>query len=259
MVTTVNDARTIRTIVKRTPFVVELVGPAGTGKTTLSQALSRRSESILRDYPPDVRSLANSPFFIKHCFLLLPTIFRLYKNNDRYLVRREIGWMAILSGWHHFLRRCAAKDRKVILLEHGPVFMLAHLYKFGSGSLRRRSAEKWWKGMYKQWAATLDMVVWLDTSDTCLLERIRLRDNWHIIKDKQAPEVFEFLANYRVAYEKVISMLTANCNSPKVLHFDTARESLDGIVNGLLAEFCLKNDEGEVIHYLPTESLYNKS
>jgi len=47
MVKIVNNVQTDSTIAKRPLLVVERVGPAGAGKTTLSQALSRRSESSL--------------------------------------------------------------------------------------------------------------------------------------------------------------------------------------------------------------------
>ena len=250
MVKTVNNAGTDNIIVKKPSLVVELVGPAGAGKTILSQALSRGSDSILVSDPPFVRSVVHSPFFVRHGLLLVPTFLRLYKNknNDRCLSRQEIAWMAILNGWHHLLRRGVGNDGKVVVLDQGPVFLLAELHMFGPESLRSRSANKWWEGMYRQWAATLDMVVWLDTSDTHLLERIRARDKWHVMKEKAEPEISQFLAHYRVAYEQVISSLTSNHNSPKVLRFDTAQESLDGIVNSLLGEFDLKDGKGEVAH-----------
>jgi hypothetical protein len=158
--------------------------------------------------------------------------------------------MVILKGWHRVLRQIS-KDGMIVILEHGPVFLLAQLREFGPECLRNQSAEQWWKTMYTQWAAALDMVVWLDTADTYLVERIRNRDKWHVVKGKTKPEVLEFLVHYRVAYEQIISMLTANRSGPRVLRFDTAQESLDGILDRLLAEFGLKDVDSEDIHYLP--------
>jgi len=155
--------------------------------------------------------------------------------------------MSILKGWHHLLEQGVANNGKAFVLDQGPVFLLAELHMFGPESLRSRSANKWWEGVYRQWAATLDMVVYVDTSDTHLLARIRARDKWHVMKEKAEPEISQFLAHYRVAYEHVISMLTSNHSSPKVLRFDTVQESLDGIVNRLLGEFGLKDGEGEVV------------
>ena len=67
MVTTVNNVQTDSTIVKKPLLVVELVGPAGAGKTTLSQALSLRSDSILVGRHPSVRKVVYTPFLLaKH-------------------------------------------------------------------------------------------------------------------------------------------------------------------------------------------------
>jgi len=164
------------------------------------------------------------------------------KNNDRFLTRREIVWMAILKGWHHFLRTEVTNGGRVVVLDQGPVFLLAQLYMFGPKSLRGKSGEKWWEMVVARWAATLDMLVYLDASDAHLLNRVRTRSKWHLVKDKTAPEVFEFLAQYREAYEQVSSMLTAYHRSPKLLRFDTVQQSSDEIVNRLLAEFGLKAD-----------------
>lgn len=234
---------------KRPSLIVDLAGPAGAGKTTISQELSKRSENIMIGVYPFIRGPVVSPFFVRQILLLMPTFLRLYKNkrNGRCFNQQEMAWMALLNGWHHILRRKGEKNGKVIVLDQGPVFMLAQLHVFGSESLRNRSLEKWWESVFSQWATALNMVVWLDASDTCLLERIRTRSQGHLVKDKSEIEVFKFLANYRVAYKQVISILMDNHSSPKVLRFDTTRENLDEIVNRLLVEFGLENGEGKVV------------
>jgi len=151
--------------------------------------------------------------------------------------------MAILKGWDHVLGRGVSNHGTVIVLDQGPVFLLAQLHCFGPESLRSQSAEKWWNGTYKQWADILDIVVWLDTSDSILMERIRTRGKGHLVKGRSEAEVFEFLARYRVAYEQVISVLKANASGPKVLRFDTAQEPLDEIVSRVVVACGLKDSE----------------
>lgn len=247
MVQTINKVPTDNKSMKGLSLIVELVGPAGSGKSTLSQMLSQKSEDILLGVTPFVRGLLVSPFFLKHSLLLMPTFFRLYSNkhNGRCFTRREMAWMAILNGWHHLLRR-GKKDGKIIVLDQGPVFMLTQLHMFGPESLRNQSAIKWWQGIYSQWATVLNMVVWLDASNTRLLERIRTRDQWHLVKNSTKPEVFEFLSTYRAAYEQVISMLIENHGSPKLLRFDTTWENPDAIVDRLLTEFALDNKGSKI-------------
>ena len=46
--------------------VVEIVGPAGAGKTTLCHALDRYTQSLRLENFPDVRKIADAPFFISN-------------------------------------------------------------------------------------------------------------------------------------------------------------------------------------------------
>ena len=155
--------------------------------------------------------------------------------------------MAILNGWHHLLRRRIASDDKVIVIDQGLVFMLSQLHMFGPKSLKSYNSKNWLERVYKQLAATLNIVVYLDTSDTLLLKRIRNRDKWHLMQKKAKPEVFEFLAKWRSAYDEVISMLMTNLSSPRILRFDTARDSLDEISNRLFVELGFKDGECGVV------------
>lgn len=238
-------------------LVVELVGPAGAGKTTLSQGLSRSSEWILVGTPPYVRSIKDTPFFVGNCLMLMPMLLRLRRSNCRRLTRREIAWMATLNGWPAVLKRTLKRQSEVMLLDQGPVFLAAQLHVLGPASLSSELTETWWTGVYGRWSAILDLVVCLDTSDAILLERIRTRPKWHLMKDRPEPEVFEFLAHYRLTYERMISMLTADSSGPRVLRFDTARESPDTITNRLLNEFGLAGDRSQAEYYTPASPAYS--
>jgi thymidylate kinase len=150
--------------------------------------------------------------------------------------------MAILKGWHHALGRRASNNSSVTILDQGPIFMLAWLYEFGPESLKNKSVERWWDSMYKQWASTLDMVIWLDAPDTILVERIHARSKWHLVKGESEQEATEFLARSRTCYEQTIGKLTAN-SGPEPLRFDTDQESLDQIVDKVLAAFNLEHKD----------------
>ena len=236
MVTFMSNTRSDGPIINRPLHVVELVGPAGAGKTTLSRELSRRNDTIRIADPPCARK--DRIFFARQSLFMIPTLLSLLKKNGngRYPTLEEIAWLAILDGWHHLLQREVQSDGKVVVIDQGAIYLMAELITSGPQHLRSQRG-KWWDGIYKQWAFTVDMVVYLDTSNGGLLERIRNRHTWHIMKDRTKPEVFEFLNHYRGAYEQVISRLVANDNNLRVIFFDTGIESTAAISNKLFNIF----------------------
>jgi shikimate kinase len=226
------------TTMKRSIRIVELVGLAGSGKSTLAQTLSQRNEITLVDKPPYFRRIKDIPFFVRNTLLLLPTFFHLRRNkNGRWLAPEEMVWMVILQGWHQVLRCQGSDKRTMVVLDEGPVFFMALLYDLGPSVLRSRSAKQWWHSTYKQWANTLDMVIWLDASDATLVERIRSRVKSHRIKVESDPEAVEFLARRRIAYEQLLSALTAEARDLPVLRFDTEQEPLEQISDQVIAAF----------------------
>jgi hypothetical protein len=218
--------------------VVEIVGPAGAGKTTLYQALGRYPDSICLGNFPDVRKVADAPFFILNGLRLIPSLHRLYRLDSRQLTRREFAWLTILSGWSALLRRGSNNGNKVLILDQGPVYLLAEMRLFGPEYLRHKTAEWIWQDLYGRWMNTLDMVVWLDASDQILLDRIRNRQQEHIVKTQPATIGYEFLDRYRAEYELILSTLTAHKTDLKVLRFDSGQQSLQDIKNQFFSELC---------------------
>jgi deoxyadenosine/deoxycytidine kinase len=219
------------------PRIVEIVGPAGAGKTTLCQALSHCNESIHLSNFPDVRKISNAPFFIWNGLQITPALLSLSQRNSRKLTRREFAWLSILYGWPGVLQKELKKNDRTIILDQGPVYLLTETSEFGPEYLRRQRAENLWWDLYSRWADMLDMIVWLDAADTDLLKRIRSRDKGHVVKNESVETTFEFLDSYRKAYEWTISNLSANHLGLKVLRFDTSRKSPEEIASQLLFEF----------------------
>jgi hypothetical protein len=216
--------------------VVEIIGPAGAGKTTLFRRLGQYPEKIrLMDFP-DVRKAAYAPFFLRYGLQLLPNLFHLSRHNSRQLSRREFAWMSILKGWPCILQKEVKKNHQLILLDQGPVYLLAELREFGPEYLKGEDAKKFWQELYCRWAATLDLIVWLDAEDIYLLERIQTRAKEHVVKHEPESIVFDFLARYRKAYDYVVSTLGTCSSSLRVLRFDTKIHRPGEIVDRLLVE-----------------------
>jgi thymidylate kinase len=226
-------------IKRKAPRVVEVLGPAGAGKTTLCEALAHASGQIQLSRFPDVRKPADSPFFLWYGLQLLPTVLRLSEPGSRRLSRREFAWLSILSGWPALLQRELVTHGKIIVLDQGPVFLLTDIRESGPGYLRSQHAEKTWQALYGKWATMLDTIVWLDTADLCLLRRIRSRRKEHSVKEESAENVFEFLNRSRIAYQQSLSMLAAYSIDLRILRFDTDHEAPYAIAKELLIEFGL--------------------
>ena len=218
--------------------MVELVGPAGAGKTTLSRVLSQRSERIVVGADIELRKVEHAPVFVRNAPLLLPLFLRPCRHS-RWFTWDEIKAMVYLKGWHRVFRGQASREGAIVLLDHGPVFRLATLNAFGPDRLRNPAAESWWTDMFKHWAFILDMVIWLDAPDVVLEERINARNQRHTVKGKTEHEVSQFLARYRTSYRQTLSKLTAH-GRLKLFRFDTNQTSIEAIVDEVLVAFNLK-------------------
>jgi cytidylate kinase len=216
---------------EKSPLVVEILGPAGSGKTTILNALSRRDTKIRPDFP--LSRTEKIPYLISNTFTLLPTYLRQYRNT-RWFDRREIRSMVYLKAGLHVLGQQVSNNGRVTVLDHGPIYRLAFLREFGPEITNSQSYKLWWESLFKEWVTTLDIVIWLDAPNDILWKRIRARDRWHMIKDKCEHEAFEFLTRYRASFEQTIAESRIYCQI-KLLRFDTSQESVERTSEKILA------------------------
>src|SRR5205807_2603116 len=130
------------------PLIVELVGPAGVGKSALAERLRAR---------PDVvrASVWNLPaaLLIESAVRSLPLLLRLCVVT-RALPREELKQIVRLNALRLFISRRVA-GAAVVVLDEGPVFALSWLRVFGHPRLQNGRAEPWWLATYAVWAALL--------------------------------------------------------------------------------------------------------
>ncbi len=212
--------------------VVEIIGPAGAGKTTLVRALRERCDRV----QPGLRinRIRYLQFLLGIGVLFLP-VFVLRYPRSRWFTWREIRSMVYLKGWHHILGKRSAQADAVTVMDHGPIFRLVILREFGPEITRSRVYRRWWESVLQQWIATLDSIVWLDAPNEILLERVRDRNVPHALKKKAAEEAQEFLHRYRKCFEYVVTRITES-GGPQPQCFDTREMSTVQIADAVLAE-----------------------
>jgi deoxyadenosine/deoxycytidine kinase len=216
--------------------IIEIVGPAGAGKSTLCHRLTEYPDRIRLGNFPDVHRWVDAPFYILNGIQLIPNLIRLPHSNSRRLTRREFAWLSILHGWATRLQSQLDHENRDIVLDQGPVYLLTEMLLFGPEYLRQNSADKLWQGLCERWGSILDMVVFLDAADDILLERIRTRQQDLVVKEQPAAVVYEYLNSYRMKYHFLLTVLAANRTCPKIIQFDTGCQQPQYIVNTLLSE-----------------------
>lgn len=185
--------------------VVELVGPAGAGKSTLAQGVSDRDGTVRAGL--SLWGLPR-PQLVESAVALIPTMLRsLLSRGDKRLKGGEIAQMIRLGALRRVVRREARKHR-VILLDEGPVFALSWLDVFFAKGGDRAAPPGWRRRVVADWASLLDVVVFIDAADSTLAQRIRTRDKPHLVKDRSDEEIYGFAAGFRKAFDRVIAEMS---------------------------------------------------
>ncbi len=188
--------------------VVELIGPAGSGKSTLVRTLSRRFDRVPVRHsrsPDGTLGLWGQPrsLLLRGAVGLLPLAFTTLLEG-RPLRPSEFAHMVRIDALTRRLRR--ARRDAALLIDEGAVFGLTWLrVTYGAGRSRARDA--WCARTVAEWARTLTAVVQLDAADDELARRIRGRAKSHPVKDATDEEIRRFSAVFRRCFAEVLHEL----------------------------------------------------
>jgi thymidylate kinase len=216
------------------PRLVELVGLAGVGKTTLTNALFQQkqqhfSRKIVLPRPLIVRhALAHSMTFLPHYLRSWP--------RTSWFSQAELRSMVYLSAWPVAL----AQQQMAVttqLMDLGPIYRLAYLQEFGSALTQSAPFASWQAAQIAQWRKLLDLVIVLDAPDVVLQSRIDRRSKKHVVKAGTVAQSATFFRRYRAAYHDILAHITpqeGTADGPLILQIDTSQSPVELIVDQVL-------------------------
>lgn len=212
-------------------FVAEIIGPAGAGKTTLTQLLRNRNNVRvgLSVWQLPLSLLAVS------AISSIPDLFTFCRR------RKHLSWDDLKLVIQHnallrLISREGAKGYRALLMDEGNVFALAKLRAFGSDVVKRNEGGSM-QNLVNKVVPALDAVIWLDAPDRVLAQRIRERNKQHRMKDKSDAEITEHLSLYRSSFQGVVDDLRKrNGSSLQVFRFSTDLQPLEQIAESVMLQ-----------------------
>jgi shikimate kinase len=214
---------------------IEIVGVAGSGKTTLARTLVQRYPGFRVADILHTRVPAHWPYVAHGLPRLLPLLAGSARHRPT-LSWDEVKFVLYISEWHRFLRARPEYRSGVTVLDQGPIFALACLLWGRKPITRRASFQAWLDEMVERWSLELDAIVRLEAPKEVLLERIDHREQRHEAKGKPALEGLELILRHRQAYAELDASI-ARLGGPRLLRFDTSTMSPLEIADELAESF----------------------
>lgn len=201
--------------------VIELVGPAGSGKTTVVSCMAAQPDVHV------VSSVGLAESWAQQCAAAAraaPRIARTVAGGRT--STRQVAWIARLMALAALSRR---PGNDVLVLDQGPLYTLSRL----RAARPALGDDRWNTRQITNWARLLDVVVVLDAADHELVARIRARDKDHVVKAASHDEAMAAVARQRAELEHVVAASAAH--GLEVLRFRTDDLAVEQIADRVLA------------------------
>lgn len=183
------------------PRIIELIGPAGVGKSEVAAQLARMPGVLCTSiWRVPLTELAWATVST------IPSAAMLMRRAGAPL-SRELRHVARLRALLNFLDRDELSAYRYIVVDEGAIFTLAWLRVIGHPVFHDTRTDCWRHYVAALWAAQLDEVVRLDAPDAVLAQRLRTRTKQHVMSQASGRTITAFSMRYRTAFNDTIGML----------------------------------------------------
>lgn len=221
------------------PGLIELVGVAGSGKSSVASALY--DDAYVQ--PPFIS--ARNPRHLMQLLLAIPELSPLLILG---LLRKprttwaDFKLMVYVTRWRgFFLRRIENHDGPVVF-DQGPLYALARLEAKGLGIGSTEAFRRWWGRMLTKWAKEMSLVIWLDATNEDLIRRINERAGSHTIKGAPTREATRFLDHYRTVFANLLRRVEQQ--GAEVVRVDTSDMERSEVVDSVRRLLGQPDDRG---------------
>jgi broad-specificity NMP kinase len=209
---------------RRPRRVAEIIGPPGSGKSTVARAVEASGADVRR--VSTYTSAGRAPAYAVAALRLIPTML-VRPRGGRESLRKHLNWMVRLEASPRLLGEAAAG---LLVFDQGPTYTLVRLL----GAAGHRTGwnpryERWWSGQVARWADRIDLLVFLDAPDGELVARIRDRTKGHAAKELPEAAAAGAVGEARALYESVVGEMAAR-RALHVLRLDTSEAGVDAVV-----------------------------
>ncbi len=205
------------------PRLIELVGVAGTGKSTLLKALSHRNGRIQELPPPN--KLRYLPTMLKVIFRWLPLYLLKYRRG-RWFTWEETRKLGYLDVWLGYIRSEIRTRNLIVALNPGSMCWLVALRQFGPDLTKDPQFQEWWEGRVRLWAAALDVIIWMEAPIELSLQRVLGREEEHEAKSEPVEVALEEFERYRRAYIELVPEM-ARRGEAQLFHYRSDQMTTD--------------------------------